>query len=66
MMPTIANVDADLTELRLENRVTVIAFHVISALIEVTDSGDMVLPTFSKVLSSVAYDNSGVPDGITV
>ena len=66
MMPTIANVDTDLTELRLENWMSVITFHVISALVEVTDSRDVVLPTLTKILSSVAYDNGGVPDGITV
>jgi hypothetical protein len=43
MMPTVANVATDFTELCIIDRMSTFAFHVVSGLVEVTDSWDVPL-----------------------
>lgn len=66
VMTAITDVNGDTTELCLENGVSGVALHVVGRLVKVVHTRNMILAMFAQVVTGVGYDNSSVPENITM
>lgn len=66
VVPAEADVRGDPAELRLEDRVTAVALHVVVTLVEVADPGDVVLPVLAQDVALVVDADGRVPHYVPV
>lgn len=65
-MPAVADVDGDPAERRLKHGVPRLAFHVVRALVEVADAGDVILAVLAEDGAVGVDDDGGVPQRVRV
>lgn len=63
MMSSVADVDGDFAEFRFEDWVSGVAFHIVGAFIEVTDSRDVIFVVSSEDFTVVVEDDGRIVDG---
>ena len=66
VVSAVADVNGHLAEGSLEHRVTRITLHIVGALVEVTDAGNMVLTVLADNVAPIADNYRCVPDGARV
>eukprot|EP01018_Ginkgo_biloba_P015040 Gb_26376 [translate_table: standard] len=66
MMPSIAYIDTNLSISSFKYRMPCVAFHIVRALIEITNSWDVILAVFTNNVPMIPNDYCSVPDSFTM
>lgn len=66
MVSTVARDYADLAEGRVEDRMSEVTLHVVSGLVEVAVSGDVILPLLAENATVRVDDDRRVPDDVAI